>query len=372
MLTQVSALYECASTKYKWTLHGGKDGMSNSASWVYLFEDIQNSTFLKGGEFVITTGLFTQSGVCLHEFIRTLAMRNCSGILLNVGKYLFLEDITPEILEFCNRNKLPLFTMPWEVHLVDIMQDCCSLFLRDNQKADNLSASFQSALYQTPVSDNILRTLNQFGFITPVQYRVMVIRNLQDTTRITSPLNGYGLKYHLFYFDNLYILIYPSAQDQLTLAEIIEIICFCDSIMLGVSDTIQTLAEIAMCYKRARFSLAAAELWKRPYVSFEELGLFQILFCTSDPTLLQTIYQLHLGVLEQHDQAHDTEYVNTLRVFLLADCNLIETAFRMHTHRNTIVYRIKKIKEILGTELDNSAVKFNLLMAFHIKEYLSI
>ncbi len=372
MRAQVSDLYACAKEKYKLALHGGQGGLSNSAYWVYLAEDFQNMSFLKGGELVITTGLFTQSGVRLYDFICALVMRNCSGILINVGKYLHAADITPEIEEFCNANNFPIFTMPWEVHLVDIMQDYCSLLLHNNQREDHLTASFQSALYQTPVQENLLRTLNQFGFVTEADYRIIAIENLQNTTRVTLPLNGRKLKYHLFEHENLQLLIYNSSQSQPSLNEIVEIICFCDSIRLGISDTIHSLAEIGLCYKRARFSLAAAVFWKRPCTSFDDLGLFQVLFCTSDPGLLQTIYKRHLGKLEQHDAAHDSDYMNTLRIFLLSDCNILETAFRMHTHRNTIVYRIKKVKELLHTELDNSAVKFDLLMAFYIKEYFSI
>lgn len=372
MRTQVETLYESARIKYKLTFHGGRSGMSNSASWVYLAEDIHNVPFLKGGELAITTGLFTQSGVTLYEFVRTLAMYNCSGILINVGQYLQVEDITPEILEFCNINKFPLFTMPWEIHLVDIMQEFCSLFVRENHREDHLSAAFQSAMYQNPVPESILRTLNQYGFATLSDYRVMVIRNLADTTRITSPLNSYGLKYHLFQHDNLYVLIYDAAKKPLSLEDIMEVICFCDSIILGVSDTEHTLAGIGEAYKRARFAMAAAEFWKRPSVRFDELGMFQLLFCASDPSLLETIYQRNLGELEKYDLDHDSDYMNTLRVFLLSDCNLLDTASRMHTHRNTVVYRIRKIKDLLNSELDNSVEKFDLLIAFYIKEYLSM
>lgn len=372
MQTQVNALYDFAKEKYNLSFHSGQKGMSNSVSWIYLAEDIQNISFLKGGELVITTGLFTNSGIGLLEFIRALAMKNCSCVLINIGKYLFADDLTPEILEFCEINKIPLFTIPWEVHLVEIMQDYCRLLLYDSQREDHLSAAFQSALYQTTVPEHILRTLNQFGFTTIAEYRVIVIRNLHDTTIITSPLNSYGLKYHLFYYDNLQILIYLSTPKQLSLSKIIEVICYCDSIVLGVSDEIHSLTQIGQNYKRACFSLAAAELWKRPNVIFDELGIFQLLFCNSDPDMLQLIYQRNLGTLEQYDSEHDTDYVNTLRLFLLSDCNLIETASRLYTHRNTIVYRIRKIKDLLGTELDNSSIKFDLLMAFYIKEYLSI
>ncbi|MBP1736367.1 MAG: putative transcriptional regulator [Oscillospiraceae bacterium] len=372
MRTQVAVLYESAHVKYKLTVHGGQSGMSNSASWVYLAEDIHNVTFLKGGELVITTGLFTQNGITLYEFIRAFAMYNCSGILINVGQYLQLDDITPEILQFCNENRFPLFTMPWEIHLVDIMQEFCGLFVRENHREDHLSAAFQGAIYQTPVPDSILRVLNQYGFATSADYQLIAIRNLEDPTRITSPLNSYGLKYHLFQHDNLMVLIYHTAQKQISLDGIIEVICFYDGIMLGVSDTVHTLEEVGACYRRARFSLAAAEFWKRPFVKFDELGMFQLLFCVSDPNLLVTMYQRRLGKLEQYDLNHDSDYMNTLRIFLLSDCNLLDTASRMHTHRNTVVYRIRKIKELLNSEMDDATVKFDLLMAFYIKEYLAM
>ena len=372
MKTQTKTLYDYAIDKYHITFHTGQSGLSNSVSWVYLAEDIQNISFLKGGEFIITTGLFTSHGIGLLEFIRAFSMKNCSAILINVGKYILPEEITPEILAFCESNKLPLFTMPWEVHLVDIMQDYCRLLLLDNQREDILSAAFQSALYQTEVPVNILSTLNQYGFPTGADYRMIVIRNLHDATMVTSPLNSYGLKYHIFLYNNLQILIYQINKEQITLRKMVDLLCYCDSIILGISDTIHSLTQIGQCCKRACFALAAAEFWKRNNVIFDEMGIFQLLFNQTDTELLQNIYMSSLGALEQYDVEHNTEYLNTLRIFLLSDCNLLETAGRLYTHRNTIVYRIRKIKDLLGNELDHSAIKFDLLMAFYIKEYLSI
>lgn len=372
MRLQVKTLFHESETRYRLKLCGGQSGMNNSASWVYLAEDIQNLSFLKGGELIITTGLFTQTGAALYDFICTLVICNCSGLIINVGKYIKEDDITPEIIAFCNDNRFPVFIMPWEIHLVDIMQDYCEQFLRVNHREDALSAAFQNAIYQTPVPEGILRTINESGFITLADYRIILVRHLENASRITSPLNSYGLKYHLFQHDNLQVLIYNAEQKVLSLEEIIRLLCYYDSITLGVGDVVHSLTEIGVCYRHARFSLAAAEFWKRPYVQFDELGIFQLLFCTSEPFLLESIYKKYLGKLEQYDLEHDTEYMETLRTFMLADCNLLDTAAYMHAHRNTIVYRIKKVKEILDSDLDNSAIKFQIMMSFYIKEYLSM
>lgn len=372
MHTQVQALFDFAKHKYHLTMHGGASGMNNSVSWVYLAEDVQNISFLKGGEFIITTGLFTLEKTTLFEFVHKISMKNCSGILINVGKYLHESDITPEILEFCLYNKLPIFSMPWEVHLIEIMQDYCTLLLHDNQTSDALSAAFQSTLYQNPVPENVLRTLSQYGFYLNCNYKVLVIRHLKDITRITSPFNRYNLHYHLFFYDNLYIMILPINDSSIPLSTIVDIICYYDSILLGISNTITSLSDISLAYKRARFSLAVADFWKQPAIYFDELGIFELLFSTQDPTLLPALYKKYLAPLVSYDTKHDSSYLETLRIYLLSDCNLLETSSRMFAHRNTIVYRLKKIKELLQTDLDNSMIKFNLLMAFYIKEFLEI
>lgn len=372
MGTQVRDLYECDKDKYNLSLLAGDKGLTNSVSWVYLAEDFQNMSFLKGGELVITTGLFTRSNTALLDFISALVTHNCSGIVINTGKYLDSNDITPEIINFCETSKFPLFSLPWRVHLVDIMQDYCRVLLHNTQNTDQLNAAFQGALYQEPIHDNILLTLNQYGFPTLESYQIIVIQNLANTTRITFSLNRLKLKYHLFEHDNRQILVCLISPTYPPLHEILDILLFCDSIKLGISNVFQSLSEISQCYKRARFSLAAATFWNNTYIKFDELGFFQVLFSSSDPVMLKDIYRKTLGGLEEFDLDHDSDYTNTLRVFLLSDCNLLETAQRMHTHRNTIVYRIKKIKELLKSELNHSKIKFDLMMAYYIKEYFSI
>ncbi|WP_099469224.1 PucR family transcriptional regulator [Konateibacter massiliensis] len=372
MKAQVVDLYDCAKEKYNLALQCGEQGLTNSVSWVYLAEDIQNVSFLKGGELVITTGLFIQSNIKLSEFICSLVTCNCSGILINIGKYLEDDDITEEIKAFCEINHFPLFTMPWEVHLIDIMQDYCSILLHNTQSTEHLNAAFQGAIYQNVVHENILLSLNQYGFPTDAQYRMIAIQNLQNMTRITFVLNHHRLKYHLFEHENRKILIYMTSTSDLSLNELIEVLLFCDSIIIGISNTIDSLVEISQCYKRAMFSLAAAIFWNIQSVNFDDLGIFQILFSSSNPEVLQAISKKYLGKLEQFDMEHDTEYLDTLKIYLLSDCNLLKSASAMHTHRNTIIYRMKKIKVLLDSELDDSKIKFDLLMAFYIREYFSI
>ena len=370
--TKVSALYKIGADRYQLQLHAGDGGLGNFASWVYLAEDVQNVSFLKGGELIITTGLFTLSGVALQAFCQALILHGCSGLVINVGKYLMAEDIGEELLSLCDRCRFPLFTMPWEIRLLDIMQDYCTLIMRSNQSNDLLSGALGTALHQEPVQESTLRILNQHGFATDVPYQVAVVQNLKNLMDITLPLNTMGLQYHLFVHDNHIVLVYALREGWPGSQEMAHRLCYCDGVKVGLSDPCKALTDIGLGYKRARFALAAAVFWKQPAVLFGEMGLFQVLFATSDPGLLKALADRYLGSLEKQDAEHGTDYLPTLRTFLLCDGNMNKTAGLMHTHRNTIAYRMNRIREMLDNPLHDYEVKFNLLLAFYIREYFSI
>lgn len=61
----------------------------------------------------------------LYEFISKMIECGAAGMILNVGKYFSQADITPEITDLCDKNKFPLYIMPWEVYLTDVMQTLC-------------------------------------------------------------------------------------------------------------------------------------------------------------------------------------------------------------------------------------------------------
>ena len=79
--------------------------------------------------------------------------------------------------------------------------------------------------------------------------------------------------------------------------------------------------------------------------------------------------------LERYDQEHKTDYLQTLRQFLKNDCSLVGTANALYIHRNTLVYRIRQIRELTGLDLDQWTVRFRLLLSIELfsvkKEYIS-
>lgn len=75
-----------------------------------------------------------------------------------------------------------------------------------------------------------------------------------------------------------------------------------------------------------------------------------------------------LDILSEHDEKKGTDYYNTLSAYLLMDCDQTRTAERLHIHRNSLIYRINRIQELLNIDLKDDELRFYILMSFFIRE----
>ena len=85
---------------------------------------------------------------------------------------------------------------------------------------------------------------------------------------------------------------------------------------------------------------------------------------------LEAFFTQSLGKVYEHDQLHGTRYIVTLEHYFFHHLNISETAKALFIHRNTLIYRIEKIKEILNTDLKNSEELLKIQLALKIGRLL--
>ncbi|MBB6024561.1 DNA-binding PucR family transcriptional regulator [Paenibacillus sp. JGP012] len=78
-----------------------------------------------------------------------------------------------------------------------------------------------------------------------------------------------------------------------------------------------------------------------------ELQLEQLVASISEKQRLRFIQEIGKGTL----LFDDSETLATLEIFFSLDCNVSETAKRLFIHRNTLVYRLDKIKQEIGYDV---------------------
>lgn len=73
-----------------------------------------------------------------------------------------------------------------------------------------------------------------------------------------------------------------------------------------------------------------------------------------------------ISELQKYDRENNTEFLNTLRAFVMDNGNLKSAAYALNIHRNTLVYRIDRIKDILNLDVYRQDVLKKLYMSFII------
>lgn len=69
--------------------------------------------------------------------------------------------------------------------------------------------------------------------------------------------------------------------------------------------------------------------------------------------------------LESYDQEHLTDYLDTLKVFVQSIYSKNTTAKILNIHRNTLFYRLEKIHEITGVNIQTKETAFHLFLSFY-------
>jgi PucR family transcriptional regulator, purine catabolism regulatory protein len=104
---------------------------------------------------------------------------------------------------------------------------------------------------------------------------------------------------------------------------------------------------------------------------FARLGALRLIFHLADNPELRAFQRDVLGPLEASDAARRSEFVRTLDAFLRAGGNHMRAARDLNVHRNTLIYRLERIQELLGgADLEETETRLNLQLALKIRAAL--
>ena len=84
------------------------------------------------------------------------------------------------------------------------------------------------------------------------------------------------------------------------------------------------------------------------------------------------LYTLSIRSLVEYDKQNATNMVETLDCYFACNCNVSETAKALFIHRNTLIYRIDKIKSILGRDLKDSEERLLLQLGLRVYQLRQI
>jgi PucR family transcriptional regulator, purine catabolism regulatory protein len=143
----------------------------------------------------------------------------------------------------------------------------------------------------------------------------------------------------------------------------------------GISRAAMGLTALREAYREAKDALSIAqELGEREETTFYgDLKLFQFLLALKERNLdqMRRFHRDTLGTLVEHDDRKQGDLVRTLNGFFDANGNLAKAANDLDVHRNTLVYRLERIKELTGLDLEDADNRLILHLALKIQRVLA-
>lgn len=371
--------------QYHLKLLAGQEGCSNTMSWVHMIEDTKIIQQLWGKELAVTTGLGFQSHDALFDFIKCLVKYHSVGLIINTGKYIF--EVSQDIIDYCNEQEFPLLTTPWEVHMADLIKDFSMRCLFSEREDQQISKLFQEVFTTVQTVEEVRpQLMSSFDVDGYFQVVLIEIEDSDQFDAIERRKIAFQLElcfekiespYTFFWFDGCFVLVVNNLEPD-NLERIIDKMYKRTKkrmegkyIHLGIGSQMLDFRQVILSYKRARAAVSMATQFQLPIVSFEEMGIYQILFSIEDKQILSEMYHSLLQPIIEYDQKHHGELEKTLFYYLFYNESQIEMAKNLYLHRNTINYRMLKIKELLGCQLDTFEEKMLYMLAMYIKKILN-
>jgi len=134
---------------------------------------------------------------------------------------------------------------------------------------------------------------------------------------------------------------------------------------VGVGGLCGEPGELANSYQQALLALRLQKGGLVPdrTMTYEDLGMFRALLHPETAGAVEDFVRDWLGALIDYDARKGGDLVHTLSVYLERGGSHAAAAEALSVHRSTLRYRLDRIREILGRDLSQADIRFNLQLA---------
>ena len=140
--------------------------------------------------------------------------------------------------------------------------------------------------------------------------------------------------------------------------------------VIGIGTVAERLRELADSYKEAQTAIDVGKVFdtEKSIINYENLGIGRLIYQL--PTTLCEIFLSEVFKKNSIDSL-DQETLFTINKFFENNLNVSETSRKLFVHRNTLVYRLEKIKKLTGLDLRQFDHAIVFKVALMVRKYLT-
>ncbi|MBQ7789391.1 MAG: helix-turn-helix domain-containing protein [Clostridia bacterium] len=139
---------------------------------------------------------------------------------------------------------------------------------------------------------------------------------------------------------------------------------------IGIGTVVDNIKDLARSYKESQIAIEVGKVFEseKEIISYENLGIGRLIY-----QLPTTLCEMFLTEVFKHGSLEtlDKETLQTIQVFFDNNLNVSETSRKLFVHRNTLVYRLEKIRKLTGLDLRQFDHAITFKVALMVRRYLT-
>lgn len=357
----------------------GQNGLDNTITTIGILdhEMLENTMHIfVEGEFVLSTLSVARNDIDLvFSAIKSLIDRKASGLAI---KNVYYQSMPDEIIAYANKHHFPIFIYDKAIFIENIIN---TVFNGIKSMGDHalMEAKLEN-LFQGELSPSVIREIgyelnkhfeehHQVIYCQEKRYQTIdqLIQKLERFNRNNPPL-----KHSVFKFRKGIIIILTSKDDshqyELELKYLLEQLDLnIHQYYIGKSSTHSTLSKLNQSIRECYYAFQAGMLSSDNVTHFKDIGIYQMILPQRDSEWALRYSQHLIEPVMDYDDKFHTNLYETLKLYFDSGCQTQRVAKLMFQHRNTILYRINKVKELCGP-FDNE-LEFTQQLSIAVKLY---
>lgn len=175
-------------------------------------------------------------------------------------------------------------------------------------------------------------------------------------------------------YENTLLCLYPDDERLAHARALVETLNGELAIGAGVSSPAASAASWQRAYAEAQHALALGRqlFGARSITAYCDLHVYRLLAELRASPSLSNFHHSILGPLVEYDRRHHTALLDTLEGYFAAQGNLRQAAEGLEIHRNTLLYRLRRIGQIAHVDLERTEDTLALQIALKAHRILTL
>ncbi len=313
------------------------------------------------GEFVLSSLMFAKDNPgYILESVMDLVKCGVSGLAV---KNVYYNELPQEVVKFSNENDFPIFIFDNSAYFEDIITEVM----------DKIRFAGNYELLETKVDILIKKQLDKVT-VKEIAYEInssfkdtffsiyIKSRQYSNDNEIIAFLerikkyNSLSLYNAVMKYRRGILLIVtdekinPGDLDSKTDFILNGLSFDRETFNIGVSNVHKDLGSFNIGINESLYAEITSEALNVHFKKFSDIGLYSVVLPYKDDIWMRSFYEALILPIQNYDEKYNAELFDTAVIYFEKDGNIIETAKTLFIHKNTVRYRLEKIKGILDKE----------------------